>query len=201
MPNVARLETERLLLREPLPGDEEAWAPLLADPDFRRYIPGRRSDEEPVARAARNLRAIAARWEREPVTSAGWVLVRRSDGQLIGTGGVDEGAEPGDGELDYFLGKPFWGQGYGREAAHAMARYAVDALPFERLTAYVVPGNTGSIRIAEGLGLRFEKVVDYLAFFPDPSAVELADPMTNLYAARREDVTFGDGPYRVVMTG
>ena len=50
MPNVARLETERLLLREPLPGDEEAWAPLLADPDFRRYIPVRRSDEEPVAR-------------------------------------------------------------------------------------------------------------------------------------------------------
>ncbi len=201
MAKVARLETERLLLREPLPGDAKVWAPLLSDPDFRRYIPVRRSDEEPVARAERNLRAITARWEQEPLTTAGWVIVRRSDGQLVGTGGVDEGAEAGDGELDYFLGKPFWGQGYGREAAHAMARYAVEALPFERITAYVVPGNTGSIRIAEGLGVRFEKVVDYLSFFPDPSMVELAEPMTNLYAARREDVTFGDGPYRVVAAG
>jgi len=195
----SRIETERLLLREPLPSDATRWGPLLADPDFRRYIPVRRSDERPEERASRNLDALAARWETEPLVAAGWVISRRVDGQIIGTGGVEQAEDPNDGEIDYFLGKPFWGEGYGREAARAMARFAVENMPFQRLVAYIVPGNIGSIRIAEGLGMRFERVIDYLQFFPDPSVIELSDPMTRMYAAPRADVVFGDGQYRVVI--
>ncbi|HEX8025350.1 MAG TPA: GNAT family N-acetyltransferase [Candidatus Limnocylindrales bacterium] len=201
MGQVWRIETERLLLREPQPDDVAAWAPFLSDPDFQRYVPVRRSSETWEERAARNLDGIAARWQQDPLRAVGWVIVRRSDGQVIGTGGVEEGAEAGDGELDYRFGKPFWGQGFGRETAAAMSRFAVEHLPFERLVAYVVPGNTGSIRIAEGLGLRFEKQVDYLQFFPDPSMVKLDDPITNMYAAAYADVQLGSGVYRAVAVG
>jgi RimJ/RimL family protein N-acetyltransferase len=197
MAAVARIETERLLLRELLPADIPIWGPLIVDPDYRRYVPVRRSDETPVERATRSLTAMMARWNQEPLRSMGWVIARRSDGQIIGSGGVEE-SEAGDGELDYTFGKPFWGQGYGREAAHAMARFALDHVPFARLSAYIVPGNEASIRIAEGLGMRFELEIDYMQFFPDPSVVYLPNPMTRMYTVRREDVTIRDQPYRVV---
>lgn len=198
MGRIAQIETERLLLRGPADGDVEAWAALLTDPDFRRYIPVRRSTESAEERATRALARLAERWTAEPLGAVGWVISRQSDGQVIGTGGLEEGAEPGDSEIDYFLGKPFWGQGYGREAARAMARFALDHLDWRRMVAYIVPGNDASIRIAEGLGMTYQGDVDYLQFFPDPSAVELANPMTRFYAVNREDFAPGDGPYRVI---
>jgi ribosomal-protein-alanine N-acetyltransferase len=197
MTRVARIETNRLLLREQLATDAATWGPLAVDPDFRRYVPWRRGEEAPEERAARAIGGLMARWQSDPLTSMGWVITRRSDGQLLGTGGVDA-TEDGDGELDYFFGKPFWGQGYGREAAHAMARFALDHTTFPRLVAYIVPGNVGSIRIAEGLGMQFEGEVDYLQFFPDPSQIVLSSPLTRMYAARREDITLRDDGYRVV---
>ena len=198
MANAVRIETERLLLREPLPGDAEVWSQYITDPDFRRYVPVRRSSETPVERATRGLRSVAAVWEQAPRTSVEWVIARRADGQMIGMSGIDGGEAPGEGELDYKFGKPFWGQGYGREAAHAMSRFVVEQGLFEELTAYIVPGNDASIRIAKSLGLRFQRIVDYMQFFPDPSIIDLANPMTELYSARREDVTLDDRPYRVL---
>ncbi|HXI46040.1 MAG TPA: GNAT family N-acetyltransferase [Candidatus Acidoferrales bacterium] len=198
MATVAQIETDRLLLREVRDGDVATLARYITDPDFRRYVPFRRSDETPEQRAERSLTSSQARWQKEPLTSVGWVIALRDDDQLIGSGGIEEAEVPPDGELDYRLGKPFWGQGYGREAARAMARFALENMPFERLVAYIVPGNDGSIRIAEGLGLRFEREVDYMQFFPDPSIIELSNPMTRMYAARYEAVTVGDGHYRVV---
>lgn len=197
MDRIARIETERLLLRGPAEGDVDSWAALLTDPDFRRYIPVRRSSDSPEVRARRGLDMLAGRWAAEPLRAMGWVVCRQSDGQVIGTGGLDQGAEPGDGEIDYFLGKPFWGRGYGREAARAMSRFALDHVDWRRLVAYIVPGNDASIRIAEGLGMTYQGDVDYLQFFPDPSAIELADPMTRFYAVNREEFVPGDEPYRV----
>jgi RimJ/RimL family protein N-acetyltransferase len=198
MGRIAQIETERLLLRGPTDGDVQAWAALLVDPDFRRYIPVRRSEDTAEERATRALAKIADRWTAEPLGSVGWVISREHDGQMVGIGGLEDGAEPGDGEIDYFLGKPFWGQGYGREAARAMARFALDHLAWRRLVAYVVPGNEASIRIAEGLGMTYQGDVDYLQFFPDPSAVELADPTTRFYAVNREHFAPADEPYRVI---
>ena len=198
MSRIAVIETERLLLRGPEDGDVPAWAALLTDPDFRRYIPVRRSPDTAEERATRALARLAERWTAEPLRGLGWVISRQHDGQMVGIGGVEEGAEPGDGEIDYFLGKPFWGQGYGREAARAMSRFALDHTDWRRLVAYIVPGNDASIRIAEGLGMTYQGDVDYLQFFPDPSTVELLSPMTRFYAIDREHFMPGDEPYRVV---
>ncbi|HEX5240289.1 MAG TPA: GNAT family N-acetyltransferase [Candidatus Limnocylindrales bacterium] len=195
--SVARIETDRLVLRERLPSDAEAWGPLLTDPDFRRYVPVRRSTESPADRARRTLDALMQRWQSDPLDAVGWVITLRDDGTVMGTGGVDTAEDPGDREIDYMLGKPFWGQGFGREAAHAMARFVLEHLSFRRLIAYIVPGNEASIRIAEGLGLRYERDVNYLEFFPEPSQIELSSPVTRMYAAKREQITLRDGFYRV----
>jgi RimJ/RimL family protein N-acetyltransferase len=200
MGRIAQIETERLLLRGPADADVGAWAGLLTDPDFQRYIPVRRTSDSAEVRAERALARLAERWAAEPLRALGWVICRRSDGQVVGLGGLEEGAEPTDGEIDYLLGKPFWGQGYGREAARAMSRFALDHVDWRRVVAYIVPGNDASIRIAEGLGMTYQGDVDYLQFFPDPSAVELANPMTRFYAVNREDFVARDEPYRVTWS-
>ena len=37
-----------------------------------------------------------------------------------------------------------------------------------------------------------------LQFFPNPSVIELSDPITRMYAAPFNDVTIGAGHYRVL---
>lgn len=198
MPSVAQIETERLLLRERRDGDIAGYAAFTTDPDFRRYVPVRVSNETPEERAQRSLAGMLSRWEQEPLRGVGWVIARREDDQIIGQGGFEEGEVPEDGEIDYKIGKPFWGQGYGREAAHAMSRFVIDSGMYARLVAYIVPANTGSIRIAEGLGMRYERDVDYLQFFPDPSQVLLADSMTHVYVAPVDEITLDRTHYRVL---
>lgn len=200
MSNVVQVETEHLLLREQRDGDAVEWGRFLEDPDFRRYIPWRKGDETPEARAMRSMTSMLGRWDSDPVSGVGWVITRRADDQVMGTGGFDPGQEPTEGEIDYRIGKPFWGQGYGGEAAHAMTRFVLAHLPYERIVAYIVRANTGSIRIAESLGLRYEDEVDYLQFFPDPSVVVLEDPITWKYGAPRDEVTLRDGHYREIAS-
>ena len=79
-----------------------------------------------------------------------------------------------------------------------MARYALEHSDLKRMTAYVIPANAGSVRVAEGLGMRYQLKVNYLDFFADPSVVELEDPIASMYAVDRAGVTLRDGPYRVV---
>src|SRR6185369_4416391 len=75
MPPIARIETLRL--RGPAEGDVEAWAALLTDPDFRRYIPVRRSDDSAEERARRGLAKLSERWTTEPLRAMGWVISLR----------------------------------------------------------------------------------------------------------------------------
>jgi RimJ/RimL family protein N-acetyltransferase len=198
--SVVRIETDRLLLREARQSDAAAWAPYNTDPDYRRYIPVRKSELSPEERAARKFALLMGQWEKEPRTGVGWVVARRSDDQVVGMVEYDLGQEAGDGEIGYYVGKPFWGQGYGRELAHAASRFVLESdLPYERLVAYIVPANAGSVRIAESLGMHFEQGgIDYLQFFPDPTAIELDDPFCDFYAAPKADITIDQGHYRVI---
>ena len=64
-----------------------------------------------------------------------------------------------DGELDFGwrLGKKFWNQGYGTEAAAAALDYGIERLGFNRITAVAFVENEASIRIMQKLGMRFER--------------------------------------------
>jgi RimJ/RimL family protein N-acetyltransferase len=71
MSRIAQIETERLLLRGPADADVGAWAGLLTDPDFQRYIPVRRTSDSAEVRAERALARLAERWAAEPVRALG----------------------------------------------------------------------------------------------------------------------------------
>jgi RimJ/RimL family protein N-acetyltransferase len=57
--------------------------------------------------------------------------------------------------LGYWIGKPYWGRGYGSAGAAQVVQWGFENLPLDRLTACCLERNPVSVRILEGLGFRF----------------------------------------------
>ena len=68
---------------------------------------------------------------------------------------------------------------------------------WKRIVAYVVPDNLASVRVAEGLGMGYEGDVNYLDLLGGATDIEIASPMTAVYAVAREDFKVADAIYRV----
>jgi [ribosomal protein S5]-alanine N-acetyltransferase len=64
-----------------------------------------------------------------------------------------------DVDIGYALLPKFWSKGYALEAARSMKAYAKDVIGLKRIVAITDPANTGSIRVLEKIGMRFEKMV------------------------------------------
>jgi ribosomal-protein-alanine N-acetyltransferase len=75
------------------------------------------------------------------------------DGELIGAVGYISG-EPGQAEIGYWIGKPWWGNGYATEAASALMGYCFDEAGFRRLNCGHFIDNLASARVIKKLGFR-----------------------------------------------
>jgi len=161
------LETERLLLRAPVPDDAHALAPMYADPDVMRYV----GDGRTLSRAEteRSVKRMIERWDADGFGL--FTTVRKDDGAVIGRVGLlvwntetwepTTRAEAPDGatevEVGYTLGRDYWGQGFATEAAGAVRDYALGELAADRLIALIIHGNTASENVARKLGLEYER--------------------------------------------
>jgi RimJ/RimL family protein N-acetyltransferase len=164
---VLQLETDRLLLRAPVPDDADALASMYGDPEVMRFV----GDGRTLTRAdtERSVKRMIDRWEADGFGL--FTTVRKDDDEIIGRVGLlvwntetwepttraDATNVPSEVEVGYTLGKPFWGQGYATEAAGAVRDYALDELAAERLIALIIHGNTASENVARKLGLEYER--------------------------------------------
>jgi 8-oxo-dGTP diphosphatase len=82
------------------------------------------------------------------------IALRQTD-RLIG--GVGLNGDPGDDSdepaLGYWLGKPYWGNGYAREAVAAVIDYGFETLGLETIRAYTDPSNAASQIVLRRCGL------------------------------------------------
>lgn len=146
-----RIETERLVLREPTESDLPAMPGVFHDPEIYAYT---RNIPYPY-RPAEAEEALA-RYRR--IAAAGEALTLfpelRSTGEMIGL--VVLILEPSStvGEIGYALGRPWWGEGFATEAAGALVGYAFDALRLEKATAHAMLRNPASSRVLEKIGMR-----------------------------------------------
>jgi RimJ/RimL family protein N-acetyltransferase len=62
----------------------------------------------------------------------------------------------GRGEMGYWIGVPYWNQGYCTEAAQALIRHAFDDLGMHRVFAEHMVRNPGSGRVMQKAGLTYE---------------------------------------------
>jgi [ribosomal protein S5]-alanine N-acetyltransferase len=89
-----------------------------------------------------------------PVTR--FAITLRSDGQFCGGAGFRLDPAHSHAELGYWLGVPFWGQGYATEAARAMLDYGFNTLGLYRIYASHFAGNTASGRVLRKVGMKYE---------------------------------------------
>jgi RimJ/RimL family protein N-acetyltransferase len=59
-------------------------------------------------------------------------------------------------ELGFWLGVPYWGQGYATEAAQVVVRYAMTTLGLHRIYASHFAHNHASGRVLRKIGMRYE---------------------------------------------
>lgn len=147
------IETPRLRIRAWRDEDRPALARMVADPEMMRFITsGRvwREDEidELVQRQARHLAGYGF--------CMGPLLLNGTE-EVIGIAGLQPLDLDGEVELGWWVWKDHWGKGYATEAGAALVRYGFEMLGLERLVAVIEPGNSASIRVAEKIGMRFER--------------------------------------------
>lgn len=85
-----------------------------------------------------------------------FAITRIDDGWIIGAIGLMLEPEHGRADLGYWIGFPFWNQGYATEAARAVLTYAFEELLLHRITASHFVRNLASGRVLEKLGMKKE---------------------------------------------
>jgi RimJ/RimL family protein N-acetyltransferase len=86
--------------------------------------------------------------------SVAFAVARRGDGALVGTVGLSMDASRSLGSLGYWIGVPYWNQGFATEAAGLMLAYGFDALALEAISAIHLARNPASGRVMQKLGMR-----------------------------------------------
>lgn len=85
-----------------------------------------------------------------------FAVVRRDDAALVGGIGLRLNRRAQHAEMGYWMGLPYWGQGYGTEAAAAVVRYGFSVLDLHRIHANHYTRNPASGRIMQKIGMQHE---------------------------------------------
>ncbi|MEV6886203.1 GNAT family N-acetyltransferase [Streptomyces sp. NPDC051135] len=145
--------TARLAFRQMTEDDLDDMAALLGDPHVMRYYPSPKSREEALAWIDWNQRL----YQQEGFGL--WLVTLRTTGEFVGDCGLTPQEIEGvtDLEVGYHVRADLQGNGYATEAAAACRDYARDILDAQRLIAIIRPDNQASQRVAEKIGLPFER--------------------------------------------
>lgn len=156
-----QLETERLILRPFREGDFDAFHDMCADPEVMRYIS---FDGKPFNRFQTWIYLAQILGHCQLRGYGMWAVEDRSEGQLVGRiGFMNPEGWPGF-ELQWMLGRPFWGQGFATEGAKAALEHAFLELEQEHVISMIHAKNTRSIRLAERLGESLEGKTKLLGY-------------------------------------
>jgi pimeloyl-ACP methyl ester carboxylesterase len=120
------------------------------DPEFARFlshVPQPFTMKDAEAFVALNL---SEPWERSPT----FAVVR--DGRVIGTVNLEVNAATRTAMLGYAIGRAWWGQGIGTEAARATMDWGIETFGLTRVWASTDSRHVQSQRLLEKLGMRRE---------------------------------------------
>jgi [ribosomal protein S5]-alanine N-acetyltransferase len=92
-------------------------------------------------------------------TAVNLAIERRDDGALVGAIALGIVAQHLKAEVGYWIGVPYWNNGYATEATRALIDYAFDELGLNRIYAFHFSGNPASGRVMEKAGMQLEGVL------------------------------------------
>ncbi|QEG24645.1 GNAT family N-acetyltransferase [Mariniblastus fucicola] len=151
------LRTSRLELRQFCPADEQRVALLANDEQLARNL---RSFSYPYdVEDARNwISELSSEWDQGKSVVFG-VCLRPADSgpaKLVGAIGIVLDRQSNRGELGYWVGRDYWGQGIATEACLSMLDFAFSQLGLNKVTAECLVRNPASARVLEKVQMRQE---------------------------------------------
>lgn len=154
-----RLETARLYLRPLTTGDIDSIHRLADDPEVAAGL----SDlPNPYPRAAAAGLVHGMRQAAAGGTAYAFGLELKEPSPpdtVIGIVFLIPDDEHGRAEPNYWLGRPYWGNGYATEAVRAALGFGVETLRLNRIHASYFTRNPASARVMEKAGMRFDGVM------------------------------------------
>jgi [ribosomal protein S5]-alanine N-acetyltransferase len=148
----ATLISERLVLRELLPSDAADVLIFRGDPEVQKY------DDPPIHTLQeatdfiKEMRQACANQEQLM-----WAVTLKGNNTVIGLVSLQFWKHRGDqyhrrAEVGYGIARAIWGRGIGSEAVRAIVYYGFAQLNLNRIYAWTIADNYGSIRLLEKLG-------------------------------------------------
>lgn len=147
------IETDRLILRPWSETDAGALFRYASDPDIGPIAGW------PVHTSVENSREIIRTVFAAPEVYA---VVLKDTGEPVGSCGImmadslhSADMKPGEAEIGYWIGKPYWGQGLIPEAVKALLARCFNDLHLDAVWCGYYEGNDKSKRVCEKSGFRF----------------------------------------------
>lgn len=153
--NSEAITTKRLLLRPYQEGDAEGmYSSYCHDPEVTRYLTW---NPHPSVEATKEFLSFKLKEQAEPY-HFDWLITK--EGAIIGSIDVVKLYEGGGFEVGYCLMKDAWGQGYMKEAFHAVLTYLFFEADFSFAYMSADIHNARSRHVIEREGFVFQKEAD-----------------------------------------
>ena len=153
MKSFPTLETDRLLLRRLELADAPDIQALLDNPE----VIGNLIDTTPLYTlndAETMIKLTHAAYDED--NGIAFAITRKSDQSLVGYCELELRTKHQRGKITYWIGRPFWWQGYATEAAKCVVRFGFEDLKLNRVFAYVLIDNSASAGVLKKAGLQLE---------------------------------------------
>ena len=163
---LARLETDRLILRPFTEDDVDALVELDSDPDVMFFITGGRAP--PREEVETDILPAFLRYQKQPSGYGFWAAIEKESGDFLGWFHLrpePDHAGPDEPELGYRLRRSAWGRGYATEGSRALIDHAFRDLGARRVNAETMAVHRASRQVMEKAGLRYVRT--FHADWPD----------------------------------
>lgn len=152
----AEVKTERLLLRQ---FKDEDWIDLhqhYSDAEATKYTYGKAFTE---GETWRTMCGMIGHWTLRGYGP--YAVEERSSGNVLGVVGFWYPNDWPSPEIKWALSKPHWGRGFASEATRAVQKIGLKHLPEIHLISLIHQENRASIKLAESVGAKLEKAVEF----------------------------------------
>jgi RimJ/RimL family protein N-acetyltransferase len=155
-------QTERLILREIMPSDDQGMFELDSDPEVHTYL-GRK----PFTHIEESRNIIEFIREQYRYNGIGrWAAVDKATGEFIGWAGLKLITEPINYKSNYYdLGyrfiRRYWGKGFATEAARASIEYGFITLHLREIYAMADIHNIASQQVLTKVGLHYIETFEH----------------------------------------
>ena len=95
-------------------------------------------------------------WEQK--TNVVYAITLSENGQLIGAVGLHD-VKPPEAELGYWIGEPYWGNGYCTEAVKELIQFSFKTLGINKIKSEHLTSNPASGKVMIKAGMRHRKII------------------------------------------